>query len=177
MSAPTTLERPSDDEYADWHAAYVALVPPGDVRDHLRTQIHETIALLSRVAETKAEQAYGPGKWTLKEVLQHMCDAERVFGYRLLRIARGDATPLAGFEQDEWVPQSAANRRSMASLRLEYAAIRASTIQLVDSLPDEAWTRRGTASGKPVSARALAYICAGHERHHIKIIRERYLGL
>jgi len=106
-----------------------------------------------------------------------MCDAERVFDYRLLRIARGDATPLPGFEQDEWVPHSCANRRSMASLLLEYAAIRAATMQLVDSLPDEAWGRRGIASGSPVSARALAYICAGHERHHVRIIRERYLAL
>ena len=175
MTTPATLVRPREDEYADWHASYVALVPAGDVRDHLRTQLHETVALLSGVAEAKAEQAYGPGKWTLKEVVLHMCDAERVFGYRLLRIARGDATPLPGFEQDEWVPHSGANRRTMASLILEYAAIRASTTQLVDSLPDEAWVRRGTAGGKPVSARALAYICAGHERHHVRIIRERYL--
>jgi uncharacterized damage-inducible protein DinB len=171
------LERPTKGEYADWHAGYVALVPEGDVRDHLRTQIFETITLLAGVAEAKAEQAYGPGKWTLKEVVLHMCDAERVFDYRLLRIARGDATPLPGFEQDEWVPHSCANRRSMASLLLEYATIRAATMQLIDSLPDEAWGRRGTASGSPVSARALAYICAGHERHHVRIIRERYLEL
>ena len=171
------LERPARDEYADWHAGYVALVPEGDVRDHLRTQIFETVALLGGVAEAAAEQAYGPGKWTLKEVVLHMCDAERVFDYRLLRIARGDPTPLPGFEQDEWVPHSCANRRSMASLLLEYAAIRAATMQLIDSLPDEVWGRRGTASGSPVSARALAYICAGHERHHVRIIRERYLAL
>jgi len=171
------LERPTKGEYADWHAGYVALVPEGDVRDHLRTQIFETITLLAGVAEAKAEQAYGPGKWTLKEVVLHMCDAERVFDYRLLRIARGDATPLPGFEQDEWVPHSCANRRSMASLLLEYAAIRAATVQLIDSLSDEAWERRGTASRSPVSARALAHICAGHERHHVRIIRERYLTL
>jgi hypothetical protein len=169
------LQRPLDAEYPDWHAGYVALVPDGDVRDHLRTQVHETITLLSGVTEDRAEQAYGPGKWTLKEVVLHMCDAERVFGYRLLRIARGDTTPLPGFEQDEWVPHSCANRRTMACLLLEYAVIRAATMLLVDSIPAEAWTRTGTAGGKPVSARALAYICAGHERHHVGIIRERYL--
>ena len=180
MASSTTSAvpgRPAEDEYADWHAGYVALVPDGDVRDHLRTQLHETVALLSGVSESKAEQVYGPGKWTLKEVVLHMSDAERVFGYRLLRIARGDATPLPGFDQDEWVPHSCANRRSMASLLLEFAAIRSSTMQLVDALPGEAWPRRGTASGKPVSARALAYVCAGHERHHVRIIRERYLHL
>jgi len=168
-------ERPRDGEYADWHAGYVALVPDGDVRDHLRRQLDETIALLSGVPEARAELAYGPGKWTLKEVVLHMCDAERVFGYRLLRIARGDTTPLSGFEQDDWVPHSSANRRTMASLLLEYSAVRAATLQLLDSLPEEAWARGGTAGGKPVSARALAYICAGHERHHLRIIQERYL--
>lgn len=117
------LEPPLDGEYADWHAGYVALVPSGDVRDHLRTQVHETIALLSGVSEDRAEQSYGPGKWTLKEVVLHMCDTERVFAYRLLRIARGDRTPLPGFEQDEWVPHSCANRRTVASLLLEYTAI------------------------------------------------------
>jgi len=169
------LERPLDGEYAEWHAGYVALVPDGDVRDHLRTQVHETVALLSGASEDRAEQAHGPGKWTLKEVVLHMCDTERVFAYRLLRIARGDSTPLPGFEQDEWVPHSCANRRMVASLLLEYAAIRSATMQLIDSVPEEAWTRKGTADGKPVSARAMAYICAGHERHHVGIIRERYL--
>ncbi|MFI5309910.1 MAG: DinB family protein [Gemmatimonadales bacterium] len=174
MSAPP--ERPAASEYAAWYAGYVALVPDGDVRDHLRLQLHETLALLTGVAESRAERAYGPGKWTLKEVLLHMGDTERVFAYRLLRIARGDATPLPGFEQDEWVPHSCANRRTMASLLLELATIRSATLQLVDSMPDEAWARVGTASGNSVSARALAYICAGHERHHVRIIRERYLG-
>jgi hypothetical protein len=104
-----------------------------------------------------------------------MSDTERVFGYRMLRIARGDATPLPGFEQDEWVPHSSANTRSMANLVMEFAAVRAATIALVDSLSAEAWVRKGTASGHTISARALAYIAAGHERHHLNIIRERYL--
>lgn len=169
------LSRPKADEYAEFYGSYVARVPDGDVRDHLRTQLHETIALLSGVPDAKAEQAYGAGKWTLKEVLLHMSDAERVFNYRLLRIARGDATPLSAFDENAWVPHSCANRRSMTSLVLEFAAIRASTLQLMDSLTDEAWARRGTASGHAVSARALAYICCGHERHHVVIIRERYL--
>ena len=170
------LSRPESDEYFDYYGRYVALVPDGDVRDHLRAQLFETVALLEGVAEAKAEQAYGAGKWTLKEVVLHMADTERVFGYRMLRIARGDTTPLPGFEQDEWVPHSCANARAMSSLVLEFAAVRASTLALVDSLPVEAWVRKGTASGHAISARALAYIAAGHERHHVAIIRERYLA-
>ena len=170
------LSRPGSDEYFEYYGRYIALVPEGDVRDHLRAQLFETVALLECVAEAKAEQAYGAGKWTLKEVVLHMSDTERVFGYRMLRIARGDTTPLPGFEQDEWVPHSCANARPMSSLVLEFAAVRAATLALMDSLPAEAWVRKGTASGHTISARALAYIAAGHERHHVAIIRERYLS-
>ena len=169
------LQRPATDEYAPFHGTYVSLVPDGDVRDHLRLQIHETVAMLSGVSEERAGRGYGPGKWTLKEVLLHMIDAERVFSYRLLRIARGDTTPLPGFEQDDWVPNSGANARSVASLLLEFTVVRAATLQLMDALEPSAWARRGTASDKPASARALAYVCAGHERHHQRILRERYL--
>jgi hypothetical protein len=168
--------RPAADEYFEYYGKYIALVPDGDVRDHMRTQLSETIALLSGVADAKADQAYGAGKWTLKEAVLHMSDTERVFGYRLLRIARGDATPLPGFEQDAWVPHSCANARAMSSLLLEFAAVRAATLALLDALPAEAWARKGTASGHTISVRALAYIAAGHERHHLAIIRERYLA-
>jgi hypothetical protein len=105
-----------------------------------------------------------------------MSDAERVFSYRMLRISRGDATPLPGFEQDDWVPRSCANDRALSSLLMEFSAVRASTLALVDALPDEAWVRRGTASGNSITPRALAYIAAGHERHHYKIFVERYLA-
>jgi len=170
------LQRPLPDEYAPFYGSYVSLVPDGDVRDHLRTQMHELVALTSGVSDELAMRAYGPGKWTLKEVLLHVIDAERVFAYRILRIARGDATPLEGFEQDDWVPHSAAGARSVASLLLEYCAVRAATLQLMDSLDQAAWVRRGTASGHGVTVRAQAYICAGHDRHHQRIVRERYLS-
>lgn len=170
------LQRPHADEHAPYYANYTGLVPDGDVRDHLRLQLHEMIALVGGLGEERAGRAYGPGKWTLKEVVLHVIDAERVFAYRLLRIARGDATPLPGFEQNDWVPYSGAAGRTVASLMLEYAAVRAATLQLVDSLEPAAWTRRGVASGHPVSARALAYIIAGHDRHHQNILREKYLG-
>jgi hypothetical protein len=170
------LERPASDEYAPYFGTYISKVPAGDLRDLLRMQLHDTVTLLSNVDDARAARGYGPGKWTLKESLLHVIDAERVFSYRMLRVARGDQTPLPGFEQDEWVPQSGANARSMTSLLLELSAVRASTVLLVDSIEPAAWTRRGTASGKPISARALAYITAGHERHHQQLFRERYLA-
>ncbi len=169
------LSRPNADEYFEYFGTYISQVPDGDVRDHLRTQLFETISLLSGVSDVKAEKAYGAGKWTLKESVLHMSDAERVFSYRMLRIARGDQTPLPGFDQDNWVPHSCANERALTNLVAEFAAIRASTLALVDSITPEGWLRTGTASGNKISARALAYIAAGHERHHFKIIRERYL--
>ena len=170
-------ERPDAAEYAPFYAGYINQVPPGDVRGHLQTQVHETIALFSGLSEAKGAHAYAPGKWTLKEVLGHMSDAERVFSYRILWIARGDQAALPSFDENQWVPNSRANERSVASLVLEFAAIRSSTVQLACSLSDEAFVRRGTASGKTVSARALAFVCAGHERHHLNIVRERYLKL
>jgi hypothetical protein len=169
------LQRPGTDEYAPYYGNYISLVPDGDVRQHLRLQLSETLAMLSGVSEDRAGKAYGPGKWTLKESVLHMIDAERVFGYRLLRIARGDTTPLPGFEQDDWVPRSGANARSLPNLLLEFATVRASTLTLVESVDAGAWMHRGTASNNPVSARAVAYIIAGHERHHQRILRERYL--
>ncbi|MEA3247158.1 MAG: DinB family protein [Gemmatimonadota bacterium] len=170
------LQRPDADEVSSYLTNYTSLVPDGDVRDHLRRQQHETIVLLSGVDEARAARGYAPGKWTLKESLLHVIDTERVFAHRLLRIARGDATPLPAFDQDAWVPNSAAAGRSVASLLLEYAAVRAATVQLVESLEPAAWGRRGTASGVTISARALAYVITGHELHHHRIFRERYLA-
>lgn len=169
------LQRPPSDEYTSYHGTYITKVPDGDVRQHLRRQLHELMATLSGVSDDQAAVGYGPGKWTLKEMLLHVIDAERVFSYRLLRVARGDATPLPGFEQDDWVPHSRANSRTLPSLLVEFAAVRAATLALVESLDDAAWARRGTASGHPTSARALAYIIAGHDLHHQAILRERYL--
>jgi hypothetical protein len=128
------------------------------------------------VPDARGHIAYAPGKWTLNESLQHVVDAERVFTYRALRIGRGDITPLPGFEQDDWVPLSGANNRRLSEIVDEFTAVRASTIALFGGLPSEAWDRRGTASGHPVSVRALAFKCAGHALHHEGIFREKYLG-
>ena len=134
------------------------------------------MALLSGVPESRGSFAYAPGKWTLKEVVGHMADAERVFSYRALRIARGDTMPLHGFDEQAWVPNAGANARTLADLLGELRVVRASTLALLRHLPPESTSRVGTASDRPVSVRAVAWIIAGHERHHLGIIRERYLA-
>ncbi len=172
---PTELiSPPLPEEYAPHFALYVAKVPEPNVMDALESNLDE-LSLLGSVPDAEAGHRYAPGKWSIREVAGHLIDAERVFAYRLLRIARTDPTPLSPFDQDLWVPASGANGRSVASLLLEFASVRASTVQLVDSLSADAWTRLGTASGKTISVRALAWVCAGHELHHVRIIREKYL--
>lgn len=168
--------RPAPDEFAPYYERYIARVPDGGVVDALRAQGDSFRALLDSAADNRARYAYAPGKWTLAEVIQHVIDGERVFTYRALRIARGDTTPLPGFEQDDWIVPSEANTRALRSLRDEFATVRAATITLFTGLPAAAWARRGTASNNPVSVRALAFIAAGHAIHHETIIRERYLG-
>ncbi len=132
-------------------------------------------ALLHDVEEAVASTAYAPGKWTLKEVILHCSDAERIFAYRALRIARGDATPLPGWDEGAYAPQSEANARSVLSLLDELESVREATVTLFDGLPEAAWTRRGVANGHPCSVRGLAWITAGHLLHHMDIITERYL--
>ncbi len=170
-----TYDRPDPSEYASFYAAYIAGVPEGDVVQMLERQIEDTAALVSSLPEAKGDFAYAPGKWTIKEVLGHIADAERVFSYRVLRIGRGDGTPLASFDENAWVPNSGAGARSIRDLVGELRSVRAATLALLRGLPAEAATRRGTASGKEVSVRALVWIIAGHERHHGRVLRERYL--
>jgi uncharacterized damage-inducible protein DinB len=175
MIAPR-FDRPDASEFADFYAGYISGVPEGDLLQLLEAQGRETATLLGAVLESQGSFAYAPGKWTLKDVLGHIADGERVFSYRALRIARGDQTPLASFDENAWVPEAAAAARTMKDLAEELAAVRASTLALLRHLPAESVTRTGTASGRTISVRALAWIMAGHERHHLQIIRERYLG-
>lgn len=167
--------RPTSDEYAPYYGKYVSLVPSDDIDvvHHLADHHHETVDAL-RKAKGKGDFAYAPGKWTVKEVVGHVCDSERIFAYRALRIARGDTTPLPGFEQDDYIATANFNRLTMDELLEELWSVRAATLSLAKHLPAEALTRRGTASGNPVSVRALLYIIAGHERHHFALLRERY---
>ncbi|MEX2467893.1 MAG: DinB family protein [Gemmatimonadota bacterium] len=175
MSEHRTL-RPTSDEYAPFYAGYVAKVPDGDVLATLAHGVEETAGVLDGVPEETAERGYAPGKWTLKEVLQHCTDAERIFAYRALRIGRGDTTDLAGWNEETYAPMSRANDRTMASLVDEFRTVRESTLSLLEGLPADAWTRRGRADGREVTVRGVVWITAGHLLHHLGIIRERYLA-
>ncbi len=170
----TTIPRPAADEHAPFYSGYVALVPDGDLVSLLRTQIIDTARTLRALPHEMGEFTYAPGKWTVKEVIGHMSDAERIMAYRALRFARADTTGLAGFDENTYVPAGKFGRRTVADLVDELEAVRAATLHLASHLDDDALARRGVANGNEVSVRALAYIIAGHERHHMKILRERY---
>ena len=166
---------PAEGEFAPYYGRYIGQVPSGDVIDTLRSQFRETVALLRGIEPSRTTTGYAPGKWSIRDVVLHMADTERVMGYRALRIARGDTTPLASFDENTFAPMAGANARSMESLLGELEAVRHATIAMLEGFPAEAWARWGTASDKSVTVRALAWIIAGHERHHMSIIRERYL--
>jgi uncharacterized damage-inducible protein DinB len=171
-----TLVRPELSEYAPFYQGYVARVPDGDIVAILERQLHDTMALIGGLTEAQGEHRYAPGKWSLKEVVGHVTDAERIFAYRALRFARGDATPLAAFDENLYVPEAGCSGRTLRDLAEEFRAVRQATLALVRSLTDTTASRSGTASGKTISVRALVYISAGHELHHLAILKERYLG-
>jgi hypothetical protein len=167
-------ERPGRDEYADFYAGYVASVPDGDVLATLEREGERSIALLRAVRPERTSFAYAPGKWTVREVVAHVADAERVFAYRALAFGRSDPNPLPGFDQEVWLPHAHAATRRWSDLVDELRTVRAATLHLFRSFASEDWLRRGTASGFAVSVRALAWIAAGHELHHRRVLVERY---
>ena len=166
--------RPSSDEYPDYYDRYVSLVPDGDIEEILREQQTETIALLNSVSEESAGRAYAPGKWTLKEVIGHMSDTERVMSYRMLAMARNEGTPLQGMDQDLYVASAKFNQFSWARLQTGLETVRSATLSLLSTIDGEAWIRQGTVWNVPVSTRALAYIISGHELHHLQVICDKY---
>ncbi len=174
MSA-TAPARPGKDEYAQYYEKYTSLVPEGDVVETLERQLAETLALLGSVDEERAATRYEPGKWSIREVVGHIIDAERIFAYRALRFARGDRTELPGFEQDGYIEHGDFDARTLRDLAEEFEHVRRATLKLFANLSDEAWLRRGVASDNEISVRALAYILAGHEAHHVNILQTRYL--
>jgi uncharacterized damage-inducible protein DinB len=174
MSA-TAPARPESNEYAPYYEKYVSLVPAGSIIETLQSQAADTLALLRGVSEERAASRYEPGKWSVKEVVGHVIDTERIFSYRALRFARNDKTPLPGYEQDDYARAANYDARTLADLADDFERVRAATVSLLRSLDAEAWTRRGLASDNEVSVRALAHIIAGHELHHVNILRERYL--
>ncbi|HEX9081970.1 MAG TPA: DinB family protein [Holophagaceae bacterium] len=170
-----SLRRPTPGEFAPSYAPYVSAVPEGDVLAFLQVQQDEVLALFGGFSEVQGAFRYAPGKWTLKDLLQHLIDSERVFTYRALRIGRGDTTPLPGYEENAYAAAAHADRRTMGDLLAEWQAIRAASLGFFRSLPEAAWSNVGTANGVPVTARCFPYFCAGHTAHHLGILRERYL--
>jgi len=170
------LSRPERNEYADFYADYVAHVPDGPIEEFLRKQWDELVAFLQSAPEEEASRPQGDGKWSIKQVLGHLCDTERVLSYRMLRFARGDNKELEGFEQDDYVPAGDFNSRVRHDLMVEFKNIRGATIALVGSISPEAELRTGVANGNPVSVRALAYIIAGHAQRHLKLMKEHTKG-
>lgn len=170
------IGKPGASEFNEYYGRYISLVDgEADLLGVLEEQMRETRDLFAGFPEERGSHAYAEGKWTIKELISHLLDGERIFGYRLLRIARGDETPMEGFEQDGYVENSHANGRTFNDLLCEFGELRASNLRLMRSMDEADWQRAGTASGFPVSARALAFIMAGHVRHHLNIVTERYL--
>jgi hypothetical protein len=168
------LSRPQHDESAPFYHGYIAEVTDDDIGAQLERQLQEVEQLFERVTDSAALARYAEGKWSIKEILGHLIDTERIFTYRMLRIARGDATPLSGFDENSYVPEGRFDRRPLPMLLAELRAIRSSTVALAEGLPPDCWTRRGVANGNPISARALAYIIVGHMAHHLGVLRDRY---
>jgi uncharacterized damage-inducible protein DinB len=169
------ISHPTSDEYFSYYGTYVSLVTESDILKLLDEQQRELQRMLSDVGDDAARKRPAPSEWSVNEVIGHLSDTERIFAYRLLRIARGDTTPLPGFDQDPYVETGKFNARTLRDVMDEFSLVRASTIFLVRNLDAESLARRGVASDHPVSARALVYIIAGHERHHMNSLRDVYL--
>lgn len=169
------VSRPEPDEFAPFYASYIAGVPLiEDAAMQLTTQSNGLVRQLAALSDDQAEYRYAEGKWSIKELLGHMTDAERIFAYRLLRIGRGDETPMPGFDENLYVPAGMFGRRAMADILEEWIAVRTATSALVRGLPPDAWVRRGIANGYTVSARAILYVILGHANHHRGILEDRY---
>ena len=169
------IERPHPDEYYEYYGRYIDQVPEGDVCSILADQLQITLDVLDSVPGDREDFAYAPDKWSFKEVIGHVTDAERVFAYRALSFARRDPGPLPSMEENEWARVSNAAQRTLAELADEFAAVRRATIALFNGFDDEMLRLRGTASGYEFSVRAIAYIIAGHELHHRGVLEQRYL--
>ena len=170
------MSRPQPAEYDPYYQKYISLVPENDIVPALEMQMDEFTERLKGVPEEKGTFTYADGKWTIKEVLSHLIDGERIFAYRVLRIARGDRTPIEGFEQDGYIENSHANQRSILELLEEFKLLRRANVIFFESLEADDWTRVGIANNVEISVRSLAWIMVGHIRHHCAILNERYLA-
>lgn len=172
MTAPAL--RPEADEYPGFYGKYVESIPGNDPVQALQRTGDEIAATLASIPEDRGSYRYGEDKWTIKTLVGHVIDAERIFTYRALRLARGDSTPLPGFDENEFAKVAGSDDRTVASLADEFAQVRASTVRLFASLPSDAWLRAGIVNKGHVTVRALGYIIAGHAVHHARVLRERY---
>jgi len=171
------IEKPAEGEFAPYAMMYIGLLPDDrNVLKHLRNNLKSTKELIGSLSEEQLLYRYAENKWTIKEIVSHIVDDERIYTYRALRFARNDKTELPGFEQDDFVRYSGANARSIKDILKEYRAVRNSTLAFFNSLEKKALTRSGVANNHVMSVRAAAYHIAGHELHHINIIKEKYLG-
>lgn len=169
------MTRPQTTEAADYYFKYIDLVTSDDIVPALKTQMDETLQFLGAITEKQSLQSYAPGKWTMRDLLNHVNDGERVFAWRAFWFARGFNDPLPSFDQEVAAQTAHANNTSWAELVEEFKNLRLGTISLFKTLPEEAWSRSGVASDNPVSVRACAYIIAGHVAHHVGVLREKYL--
>jgi hypothetical protein len=166
---------PERDEAAPYYFRYIDLIDDDNILQVLSTQMEEALSLFSGISEEKSLQRYQPEKWSLRQLLGHINDAERVFTFRALSFARGDAGPLPGFDQDPWVSAAQAEAHTWASHVEDFQAVRLSTITMLRNFPAEAWQKRGVASDNSITVRALAFIMAGHVAHHLAVMKEKYL--
>lgn len=171
---PVSVARPEPGEYAPYYDRYISLIPGADILGTLESQRRQMLLFLSGREESDGDFSYAAGKWSAKEVLGHLCDTERIFAYRALRISRGDRTPIEGFEQDDYIRNGPFAQTPLAELIEDYIAVRRATLTLFRNLDEIAWTRRGIASNNEVTVRALSYMIAGHELHHRRILEQKY---
>jgi uncharacterized damage-inducible protein DinB len=169
------MNRPEKSEYAPYFERYVGKVPDGDIRDFLFSQLTEFGGLIGTIGEERAAYRYAEGKWSVKQVVGHIVDTERIFGYRALAIARGDKTPLPSFDQDAYVEGGGFDARSMTDIAVEFTTLRQSMIRLFGSFDEKAWLQRGSAGDNEATVRAIAWIIVGHLIHHRGVLLERYL--
>ncbi|MCE4049643.1 DinB family protein [Bacillus sp. Au-Bac7] len=167
--------KPAITDYPEHYRNYVNLVPEGNIIEILESQLHDTKNLLADIKKEQADFRYAEGKWSVLEVVGHVMDTERIMNYRILRMARGDQTPLAGYDDEKYVEESNFSSRTIADLLAEWTVVRAATVALLKGLPKASWMKTGFANNGEFTVNSIAYIIAGHERHHVGLLKSRYM--
>lgn len=169
-------KRPAKGEFLDYYGTYIDQVPDGDVTDAMSAQLDDFLSLIRSLDESDGDKRYAPGKWSIRDIIGHIIDGERVFVYRALCFSRNDPTPLPGFDENLFAANGPYAKVTLADLADELEQVRRSTIHFFSHLSDEEMSRKGSANGHDITVRALAWIIAGHSIHHVKVIRDRYLN-